>query len=109
MVIAGIGYDPYKAKTAVNLLKAMGAGNVMQGIKQTYGNFTGAVEALELMIKTGVCSFTPNPITAWCFGNCCMDEDKLGNRKPIKVKLSAKIDGAVCCLMTQNQCLNFKR
>lgn len=109
VVIAGIGYDPYKAKTAVNLLKAMGAGSVLQGIKQTYGNFTGAVEALELMIKTKVCSFTPNPITAWCFGNCCMDEDKLGNRKPIKVKLSAKIDGAVCCLMTQNQCLNFKR
>ena len=109
VVIAGIGYDPYKAKTAVNLLKAMGAGNVLQGIKQTYGTFTGAVEALEMMIKTAVCSFSPNPITSWCFGNCCMDEDKLGNRKPIKVKLSAKIDGAICCLMTQYQCLNFKR
>ena len=109
IVIAGIGYDPYKAKTAVNLLTAAGAGNVLQPIKQTYGNFTGSVEALELMVKTKVCSFTPNPITAWCFGNCCMDEDKLGNRKPIKGRLSAKIDGAVCALMTQNMCLNFKR
>ena len=109
ILIAGIGYDPYKAKTAVNLLKAAGAERVLQGVKQTYGTFTGPVEALEMMVKTKVCTFTPNPITAWCFGNCCMDEDKMGNRKPIKGKMSAKIDGAVCCLMTQYMCLNFTK
>ena len=33
----------------------------------------------------------------------------MGNRKPIKGKMSAKIDGAVCCLMTQYMCLNFTK
>lgn len=109
LLIAGIGYDPYHSKEAVNTLQAAGAGNVLTPIKQTYGSFTGAVESLEMMIKTGKCSFSPNPITAWCFGNCCIDEDKLGNRKPIKSRLTDKIDGAITCLMSQYMVINFKR
>jgi len=109
VIIAGIGYDAYKAKTAVNALRAAGAANVLKAIRQTYGEFTGPVEALEMMVKTKACTFTPNDITAWCFGNCLMDEDKLQNRKPIKSSLSAKIDGAICCLMSQYQFLTFKR
>ena len=109
MLIASIGYDPYHSKQAVNMLQAYGAGGVLKPIKQTYGAFTGAVETLEMMIKTGQCSFTPNPITAWCFGNCDMDEDSVGNRKPIKRIHSGKIDGAITCLMCQDLFINFKR
>lgn len=109
LLIAGIGYDPYHSKQAVNLLQAYGAGGVLKPIKQTYGAFTGAVETLEMMIKTKQCSFSPNPITAWCFGNCDIDEDSNGNRKPIKRIHSAKIDGAITCLMTQDLFINFKR
>lgn len=109
VLIAGIGYDPYHSKSAVNLLQAYGAGSVLKPIKQTYGAFTGAVESLEMMIKTGKATFSPNPITAWCFGNCDMDEDNNGNRKPIKRTHSAKIDGAIACLMCQDMFNNFKR
>lgn len=109
VIIAGIGYDPYKAKTAVNMLKSVGATPVLKPIKQTYGEFTGSVESLEMMVKVHACSFSPNEITAWCFGNCLMDEDRLGNRKPIKQALALKIDGAICCLMSQNLFMNFKR
>ena len=109
VLIAGIGYDPYHSKQAVNMLQAYGAGSVLKPIKQTYGAFTGAVETLEMMIKTKQCTFTPNPITAWCFGNCDMDEDSVGNRKPIKRIHSAKIDGAITCLMCQDLFINFKR
>lgn len=109
VLIAGIGYDPYHSKQAVNMLQAYGAGSVLKPIKQTYGAFTGAVETLEMMIKTKQCTFTPNPITAWCFGNCDIDEDSVGNRKPIKRTHSAKIDGAITCLMCQDLFINFKR
>lgn len=81
----------------------------MKPLKQTYGAFTGSVEALEMLIKTGKCSFSPNGITAWCFGNCVIDEDKIGNRKPIKRALADKIDGAICCLMAQQLYMEFKR
>lgn len=107
--IIGIGYDPYHSKEAVNLLSASGAANVMQPVKQTYGAFTSAVEALEMLVKQGKCSFDGNPITEWCFGNCVIDEDKIGNRKPIKMRQDAKIDGAVCCLMTTRLFMDFKR
>lgn len=109
LLIAGIGYDPYHSKQAVNLLQAYGAGPVLKPVKQTYGAFTGAVEAMELMIKNGQATFTPNPITAWCFANCTIDEDPQGNRKPVKRQLSLKIDGAICCLMAQDLFLNFKK
>jgi phage terminase large subunit-like protein len=107
--IVSIGYDPYHSKTAVNMLHAYGAGSVMHPVKQTYGAFTGAVETLELMVKEKTCTFTPNEITAWCFGNCQMDEDKNGNRKPIKRTHTEKIDGAITCLMCQDLFNNFKR
>ena len=109
VLICSIGYDPYHSKTAVNMLQSYGAGGVMHPVKQTYGAFTGSVETLELMIKNKTCTFTPNEITAWCFGNCQMDEDKNGNRKPIKRTHNEKIDGAITCLMCQDLFNNFKR
>ena len=107
--ILGIGYDPYKSREAVNMLAAAGAAGVLKGIRQTYGEFTGPVESLEMLVKTGKCSFNPNPITAWCFGNCQIDEDRLGNRKPIKRTAAGKIDGAITTLMNIHQFNNFKR
>lgn len=109
VLIAGIGYDPYKSQEAINMLTAMGAQSVLRPIKQTYGEFTAPVEAMEMMIKTGKCSFSPNDITAYCFGNCVMDEDRNGNKKPIKKALSNKIDGAIACLMSQYMFSKFKR
>lgn len=109
VIIASIGYDPYHSKTAVNMLSSAGAHSVLKPVRQTYGNFTGSVEALEMLIKQKACTFTPNEITAWCFGNCCIDEDKMGNRKPIKQTAQAKIDGAICCLMAQQLFMDFKR
>lgn len=107
--ICGIGYDPYKAQQAVNTLTAMGAQQVLHPIKQTYGEFTAPMESLEMLIKTGKASFTPNDITPYCFQNAIADEDRNGNRKIIKSALSNKIDGAITCLMSQDLFNKFKR
>ena len=109
VMILGIGYDPYKAQTAVNILKSTGAVSVMKAMKQTYGAFTGCVETLEMLVKLKNCTFSDNPIIAWCFGNCVIDEDRLGNRKPIKAQQTLKIDAAITCLMCQEQYNNYKR
>ena len=109
VMIIGIGYDPYKAKTAINILQSSGAMPVMHSMKQTYGAFTGCVETLEMMVKLKNCSFTDNPIIPWCFGNCVIDEDRLGNRKPIKAQQTLKIDAAITCLMCQEQYNSYKR
>ena len=109
IAILGIGYDPYKSKTATSVLAAAGASKALKPIRQTYGSFTGPVETLELLIKQGKATFSPNPITAWCFSNCIMDEDRMGNKKPIKREATAKIDGAICCLQCQYLFDNFKK
>lgn len=109
VMIIGIGFDPYKSKTAVNMLQSTGAVSVMKPMKQTYGAFTGCVETLEMMVKLKNCTFSENPITAWCFSNCVIDEDRIGNRKPIKAQHTLKIDGAITCLMCQEQFNTYKR
>lgn len=101
--IIGIAYDPYKSREAVNILTASGGAAVLKGYKQTYANFTGPVETLELLIKRKGCSFTDNPITPWCYGNAMMDEDRMGNKKPTKRSASGKID----CTVTDLMCLGL--
>lgn len=101
--IIGIAYDPYKSRECVNILQAGGAGSVLKGYKQTYSNFTGPVETLELLVKKRACTFTDNPITAWCYGNATIDEDRMGNRKPAKRQQANKID----CTITDLMCLGL--
>lgn len=107
--IIGIAYDPYKSKECVNVLAASGAGSVLSAYKQTYGNFTGPVETMEMLVKRGACSFSDNPIIAYCYGNCKMDEDRMGNKKPVKRTASGKIDGAITDLMAVGLFASVKR
>lgn len=98
--ILGIGYDPYRSLEFVNMLSASGAKKILTPVKQTYGTFTSPVESFELATKRGKISFSPNPITWFCFGNAVLDEDRNENKKPIKRTHNLKIDGAITNLMT---------
>ena len=102
LLILNVGYDPYKSIEFVNLFSASapGADKVIQPVKQTYGNFTSAVESFELAAKTQKISFNNNPIVWYCFGNAVMDEDRLCNKKPIKRSANEKIDATITNLMT---------
>lgn len=97
--VLGIGYDPWKSQEVINMLAAAGAGNVLTGVKQTYGNFTAAVESFEHGAKTGHIRINDNPINYYCFGNAVLDYDKLENCKPVKRKQTQKIDGVITKLM----------
>ena len=98
-VIKGLGYDPYKSKDFRKIFEAMGKGQYLYPIKQTNGEFTSYVEAIELAVFNGQITFDPNPITAYCFDNAVIDEDRLENRKPVKEKPTDKIDGAITNVM----------
>lgn len=107
--LLGVGYDPWKSLEVVNMLAAAGGKNVLQGIKQTYGNFTAPVESFEHGVKTGHVFINNNPINAYCFGNAVLDYDKLENCKPIKRAQSQKIDGVITTLMVQRMFIDFER
>lgn len=99
--ILGIGYDPYKSLDFVRLLECSpGVGkDYLYPVPQTYGAFTSPVESFELSLYTNKLTFDKNPITAYCFGNAVIDEDRLENRKPVKDKAKNKIDGAITNVM----------
>lgn len=107
--ILGIGYDPWKSQEVINMLAASGAGNVIKGIKQTYGTFTAPVESFEHGAKTGHIFINDNPINAYCFGNAVLDTDKLENCKPIKRKHTQKIDGVITKLMCLRLFIDYER
>lgn len=107
--ILQIGYDPYKSLEFVNMMAASGAKNVLSPVSQTYGTFTSPVESFELSASTGKASFTPNPITWYCFGNAVLDEDRLENKKPIKRSKNEKIDGVITTIMNYYLFNNYER
>ena len=107
--ILGIGYDPWKSQEVINMLAASGAGNVIKGIRQTYGTFTAPVESFEHGAKTGHIFINDNPINAYCFGNSVLDSDRLENCKPVKRKQTQKIDGVITTLMCMRLFIDYER
>ena len=103
--ILAIGYDAYKSQEVVNSLAAsIGSQSkkVLTPVPQTYGAFTSPVETFEMAAKrvpAGV-TLADNPIQVYCLSNAYIDEDKMGNKKPIKRKANLKIDSCVTTCMT---------
>ena len=106
MQILQIGYDSYKSQEVVNALAAAISStadpkDILRPVPQTYGAFTSPVESFEYAVRKDPPSvvFCENPILPYCFENCFIDEDRNGNKKPLKRKPNLKIDGAVVTLM----------
>ena len=93
--ILRIGFDPNRAQTFQNTLRATGGAPYMQPYKQTNYYFTRAVEGTEELLFNGKLTFDPNPINAYCYDNAVLDVDKMGNKKPMKKQKKLKIDGCV--------------
>lgn len=107
--ILKIGYDPYKAAEFVNTIIALGGKENIEPVKQTYGAFTSPVESIEYAIKTESITFNNNPIIWYCFGNAMIDEDRLGNRKPIKKNANDKIDCTITNTMNFHLFNNYEQ
>ncbi len=106
-----IGYDGYKAKDLVNILATAGAASVLVPYSQTYGSFNLPVESFEMLTYADPPQITlnDNPINVYCLTNCVIDEDRLENKKPLKISQFRKIDGAITLLMTLGQLYSMER
>jgi phage terminase large subunit-like protein len=49
-----------------------------------------------------------NPINTFCLSNCVIDEDRLENKKPVKITATRKIDGVITMLMTIGQLNSYE-
>jgi phage terminase large subunit-like protein len=108
--IIRIAYDSYKAQDLTNILATFGR-NVLQPYKQTYGAFNLPVESFEYMawLDPPKIKLSRNPITSYCLYNCMIDEDRLKNKKPIKISQYRKIDGAIVILMGVGSLNEYER
>lgn len=115
--ILTIAYDPYDSTRFVNLFQAWIVSR-MQGrvsgkhleeflkktlvpVSQTWATFNASCQVMYDIVnwpeqKVWV---SPNPLIPWCFANCVLEEDRMGNVKPVKRTANAKIDVAICLLM----------
>lgn len=109
--IIRIGYDAYKSQELVNILASVGARNQLLSYSQTYGSFNLPVESFEMLAYSDPPKITlnDNPINVYCLTNCVIDEDRLENKKPMKISQYRKIDGTITMLMTLGQLYSFER
>ena len=106
--ILQIGYDAYRSKEFINIIKTAGI-KCSVPYSQTYSNFTSPVESFELAAYQDRLKFDNNPLNIYCINNVAIDTDKMENRKPIKKLHNSKIDGAICMLMCLGMFNNYKR
>ena len=101
VALTAIGYDAYRNGEVVTSLRNAGAAKVLKAIPQVRSAFTSPTDIMELSVSRKKIFFNPNPITAWCFANAVIDEDNIGNRKPMKRYNDSpmKIDGVITNLM----------
>jgi phage terminase large subunit-like protein len=115
--ILSIAYDPYDSTRFVNLFQAWIANKLrgkvsgkqledflkktLQPVSQTWASFNASCQVMYDIINwpSQRVWISPNPIIPWCFANCVLDEDRMGNVKPIKRTANSKIDVAICLLM----------
>lgn len=104
LVILAIGYDSYDAKRFVNDLKAWIYGQgaepdkYVRPVSQVYGSYNGSVQEIEYMVKNQppLITFSASPLWPYEFSNAVLDEDRMGNVKPIKRSANSKVDNVQC-------------
>lgn len=106
--ILQIGYDAYRSKEFINIIKASGIKCTVP-YSQTYANFTSPVEAFEMAVYQDRLKFDDNPLNLYCINNVAIDTDKMENKKPMKKTHNTKIDGAITMLMCMGMFSNYKR
>ena len=89
----------------------MGGEKQLQSYSQTYGSFNLPVESFEMLAYDDPVRIVlnNNPINVYCLTNCVLDEDRLENKKPLKISQYRKIDGVIVVLMTLGQLYTFER
>ena len=107
----GFGYDPFKAKEAVNTLKTWIASfgvkpehlaNFIMPVSQSYGSVSPVLEEATYLIRDvePMIRFAYSPLVPFEFGNCRIAEsaDGMENKKIVKSRDEAKVDNCQALL-----------
>lgn len=102
------GYDPYKAKTPINALKAWifsegsDPKDIVTPVRQNFATYNPLVEEMDYMIKaeSPLIRFSNNIMWPFEFGNVVLAEsnDGMENKKPLKRDEHSKIDNVQALL-----------
>ena len=105
------GYDKYQSKDPINALKAyfQSAMNIanpdpyIQVVSQLNSEFNGPTDDLynAMFAPEPFIEFSDNPMWPWLFGNCVLEVDGRGNKRPVKRAQtdSCKIDPVQAIIM----------
>lgn len=115
--LLAIGYDPYDSTRFVNMFREWILNKVrgrmsgkpledflqrtLQPVRQTWAEFNAPCQVMYDLVHWPEQRvwLSSSPLIPWCFGNCVLEEDRMGNVKPVKRTHNAKIDVAICLLM----------
>lgn len=105
------GYDKYKSKIPINVLKSYLQGRLgiqnpepyVQVVSQLNSEFNGPTEDLynAMFAPAPFLNYSASPIWPFCFSNAMLEIDNRENRRPVKANQSAscKVDPIQCIIM----------
>ena len=105
------GYDKYKSKIPINVLKSYLQGRhgiqnpepYVQVVSQLNSEFNGPTEDLynAMFAPAPFLNYSASPLWPFCFNNAMLEIDNRENRRPVKANQSAscKVDPIQCIIM----------
>ena len=105
------GYDKYKSKIPINVLKSYLQGRLgiqnpepyVQVVSQLNSEFNGPTEDLynAMFAPAPFLNYSASPLCPFCFNNAMLEIDNRENRRPVKANQSAscKVDPIQCIIM----------
>lgn len=105
------GYDKYKSKIPINVLKSYLQGRLgiqnpepyVQVVSQLNSEFNGPTDDLynAMFAPAPFLNYSASPLWPFCFSNAMLEIDNRENRRPVKANQSAscKVDPIQCIIM----------
>ena len=114
------GYDKYKSKIPINVLKSYLQGRLgiqnpepyVQVVSQLNSEFNGPTEDLynAMFAPAPFLNYSASPLWPFCFNNAMLEIDNRENRRPVKANQSAscKVDPIQCIIMALDLCERYE-
>ncbi|WP_373487269.1 terminase large subunit [Blastomonas sp.] len=97
--VLGIAFDRWRFEDLAKLLSDEGIELPLTEFVPGFRTYAAACDAFERAVLEKRMQHNGNPIMRWQAGNCVIETDPAGNRKPTKGKSLDKIDGIVTAIM----------
>lgn len=95
----GIAFDRWRFEDLGKLLSDEGIDLPLFEFIPGFTSYAPAVDAFERAVLDKRMQHKSNPLMRWQAGNCVIETDPAGNRKPTKAKSLDRIDGIVSAIM----------